>query len=92
MSDSKERKVSYPTLYFTCDTACDIPDKGTATIKFRKVEDAENTRDPKDPKYRYELEVQGIEIEGMDEGDDEEEAPIDMLKKGLRKALKKEEE
>lgn len=87
-SDCKEEpKVSYPTLYFTCDQKCDLPDQGTAVIKFRKVEDAENTRDKDDPKYRYELEVQGIEVRGMKDGD--QPSISEKLKDGLRKKMKK---
>jgi hypothetical protein len=92
VSVEKEPKVSYPSLYFTCDKEYDIPDTGTATIKFRKVEDSENVRDPKDPKYRYELEIQGIEIDGMDEGDDdgdEEGEAMPDFKGAIKKAMTK---
>lgn len=76
-----------PTFYFTTNTECKIPDEGTGTIKFRKIEDSENTRDPDSPRYRYELEVSSLDIDGMK---DSEEKPVDMLKAGLRKALGKE--
>lgn len=87
--DTADTKKNYPTLYFTCGQEYDIPDTGTATIKFRKVEDAENTRDPADPKYRYELEIQGIEIDGMDESDMSESGEPDEadVKGGIKNAM-----
>lgn len=84
-------KLHYPTLYFTCGEEIKLPDQGSAMIKFRKVECSENTRDPESPKYRYELEVHGIEVKAG-KVEEDAEAPIDALKKGMRKALKKEEE
>lgn len=81
--------MSYPSLYFTCDKDYEIPDEGTATIKFRKVEDSENTRDPEDPKYRYELEVHSIEVEGMKEGGDDEADVKSAIKNGIKKMMKK---
>ena len=93
-TDKPDSKKSYPSLYFTCDKEYDIPDTGTATIKFRKIEDSENTRDPADPKYRYELEVQSIEVDGMDENDDDgdeaEEGDVgSAIKVGVRKMMAK---
>ena len=86
MGEDKPSKINYPTLYFTCDKECDLPEEGTAKIKFRKVEDVENTRDPENPKFRYELEVQGIEVDGM-----KEEMPDDGtdVKAGIKGAMKK---
>lgn len=84
---SAEEKMHYPTLYFTVDQKIKCPQEGTATIKFRKVESAENERDPEDPKYRYELEVQGIDMQGEVA---HEEKPEVTLKVNLRKALNKE--
>ena len=78
--------MSYPTLYFTSGQEIEFPEDGTATIKFRKVECSENMRDPKDPKYRYELEVQGIDIKGMkveNDGEDMSEDD-DMGKKAIK--------
>ncbi len=89
MSSDGDKKINYPTLYFTVDERMKFPGEGTALIKFRKVESAENERDPEDPKFRYELEVQGIEMVAAEKS---EEKPEDMLKKNLRKALNKEDE
>jgi hypothetical protein len=83
MDDSEDSKTSYPSLYFTCDEECDIPDEGTAVITFRKVEDAENTRDPEDPKYRYELEVQSIDVKNSG-GKDASPDVAAALKKAIR--------
>lgn len=81
-SEEKKDKKYYPTLYFSHDEKIDLPEEGSAVIHFRKVESAENTRDPDDPKYRCELEVHSIETKGGDEG------KVTSLKDGLRKALK----
>lgn len=90
-ASSSDKKMSYPTLYFTCDKECEFPEEGTAKIKFRKVEDVENTRDPEKPTYRYELEVHGIEVDGMKEMDDgEDEADVKTgIKEGMKKMMKK---
>lgn len=83
-SKAPDTKRSYPSLYFTYDKECDLPDEGMATIKFRKIEDSENTRDPSDPKYRYELEVQGIDVKGMKTADE----PDTDFSGGFKKAIK----
>lgn len=86
------KKISYPSLYFTCDKECDLPDEGTATIKFRKIEDSENTRDPADPKYRYELEVQSIDVDGMKENDADEDDAKPDFKGAIKKVMAKKTE
>ncbi len=85
---STESKVHYPSLYFTHDEPVNLPDEGTAVIKFRKIESSENTRDPDDPKYRCEIEVQSIDVKG---GSDKGLAVNvgDALKDAMRKKLKK---
>lgn len=83
-SESKE-KVHYPSLYFTHDEPVEVPDEGTAVIKFRKIESSENTRDPDDPKYRCEIEVHAIEFKGGDKG---MVSMADSLKDALRKKMK----
>ena len=75
---------SYPTFYFTAPCDCEMPDVGTAKIKFRKVEDAENTRNPGEPQYRYELEVHGIEV--ISGGEDDMDVG-DSLKRAMRKKM-----
>lgn len=89
MSTDSESKVHYPNLYFTTDTEIEFPDDGTAVIKFRKVECSENMRDPKDPKYRYELEVQGIDIKGAEV---EEEDMGKKAMKGIKMMMDKKKE
>jgi len=81
--------MSYPSLYFTCDKEYEIPEEGTATIKFRKVEDSENTRNPEDPKYRYELEVHGIDIVGLKTEKEDDGADVKTgIKEGIKKLVK----
>lgn len=79
-------KVHYPSLYFTHDKPVELPEEGTATITFRKIESSENTRDPDDPKYRCEIEVHSIEVKG-----DGRKGMVnvgDALKNAMRKKLK----
>lgn len=86
MEATSEPKKSYPCFYFTCDEKIDLPD---GEFKFmavgRKVDTGENTRDPDDPRYRYEIEVQGfkpmggVNKEGTDMGE--------KFKKGLMKGM-----
>lgn len=85
--DDSEEKVSYPSLYFTHDKPVDLPDEGTAVIKFRKIESSENTRDPEDPKYRCEIEVHSIEVKGG--GEKGMVSVEDALKNAMRKKMKK---
>ncbi len=63
-------KKSYPCFYFTCDEKIDLPD---GLFKFmamgRKVDSGENVRDPEDPRYRYEIEVQGFKTVKTESGD-----------------------
>lgn len=66
-SGDSKAKMIYPSLYFTHDKPVDLPDEGTAVIKFRKIESSENTRDPDSPKYRCEIEVHSIEPKGGSE-------------------------
>ena len=86
-SSSDEKKVHYPTLYFPSPTELDIPEEGEAVISFRRVEQAENTRNPDDPKYRYELEVKSIEVK-----DGERINVGERIKGALRKRLEVEVE
>lgn len=89
-----EPKITYPTFYFSCAEKCELPENGTATIKFRKVEDAENTRDPDDPRYRYELEVHGIEVTGEDEPEEKKskkEDPVESLSSAMKDLGRKKE-
>lgn len=80
-------KTHYPSLYFTHDEPVDIPEEGTAVIRFRKIESSENTRDPDDPKYRCEIEVHSIEVKG---GSDKGMVSVaDSLKDAMRKKMKK---
>lgn len=83
MEDGERGRKHYPTLCISCDDEIDIPESGTAVIKFRKVEDTENTRDPEDPKYRYELEVQGIDIKDGEDVSLEMKDPADELEKAM---------
>lgn len=93
---SPEDNCPCPTFYFTSDKEYAIPDEGTATIKFRKVKDSEDTKDPEDPQYNYELEVSSIDIAGMKDGnielDSEANSETDVgmaLKKGVRAMMAK---
>lgn len=82
-----EGKTHYPSLYFTHDEPVNLPDEGTAVIKFRKIESSENTRDPDDPKYRCEIEVHSIDVKGGDKGLSVNVG--DVLKDAMRKSMKK---
>jgi hypothetical protein len=65
MTASESPKKSYPCFYFTCDEKIDLPDGDfTFTAKGRKIESSENTRDPEEPRYRYEIEVHGFKPMG----------------------------
>jgi hypothetical protein len=88
MSEGSEGKVHYPSLYFTGDKKMDIPDEGTAVITFRKIDSGENTRDPDDPKYRCEIEVQSIEVKGGSKSEDMV-SMASALKEAMRKKMKK---
>lgn len=57
-SDSK--KPSYPSLYINSKEELDLPEEGTVLIKFRKTRETEDTKDPANPSYSCELEVQSI--------------------------------
>lgn len=84
---ASDSKVNYPSLYFTHDEPLDLPEEGTAVITFRKIESSENTRDPEDPKYRCELEVQSIDVKGSK--DNNMVSMGDALKQAMRKKMKK---
>lgn len=86
-SESKE-KVHYPSLYFTHDKPVELPEEGTAVITFRKIESSENTRDPDDPKYRCELEVHSIEIQGGKKKEERMVSVGDAFKKAVRSKMK----
>lgn len=86
MNDSGKDRVHYPSLYFTHDEPVNLPEEGTAVIKFRKIESSENTRDPEDPKYRCEIEVHSIDVKGVDKG---MVNVGDALKNAMRKSMKK---
>ncbi len=69
----------------------DIPDEGTALITFRKIDSGENTRDPEDPKYRCEIEVQSIEVKSS-KPIDEQPMGVNVgavLKDAMRKKMGK---
>ena len=86
--EEKKGKMHYPTLYFTHSEKIDLPEEGEAVIKFRKVESAENTRDPDDPKYRCELEIHSLETKGGAKKSDGMVSMGDALKQAMRKKLK----
>jgi hypothetical protein len=87
MPAETDEKVHYPTLYFSGNEKMDIPDEGTAVITFRKVDSGENTRDPDEPMYRCEIEVQSLEVkDGPKKG---MVSMADAFKKGLDKSMKK---
>lgn len=81
-------KKSYPCFTFTCDEEIDLPDgEFTFMAKGRRVEVSANTRDPADPRYRYEIEVQGFKPMGAVKKD-----ATDMgenFKKGLMAGMEK---
>lgn len=84
--DDGDNKVYYPSLYFSGDTKMDIPDEGTALITFRKIDSGENTRDPEDPKYRCEIEVQSIDVKSSKAADE----PMGVnVGKALKDAMRK---
>jgi hypothetical protein len=87
VSEKSEDKMHYPSLYFTHDEPVDLPDEGTAVITFRKIESSENVRDPKDPKYRCEIEVHSIDVKGS--SDKGMVSVADALKGAMRKKMKK---
>lgn len=85
-SPPSESKKSYPCFYFTCDEKIDLPkDEFTFMAKGRKVEDSENSRDPENPRYRYEIEVHGFKPVG---GDKEPASVSETLKKNIREKMK----
>jgi len=85
---SSDAKMSYPSLYFTHDEPVDLPDEGTAVIKFRKVESSENTRDPDDPKYRCEIEVHSIDVAESRKKEDGMVSVSDAFRKAAMKKMK----
>lgn len=61
----KPPEKSYPTFSFTCDEGIDLPDgEFMFSAKGRKVDVSANTRDPKNPRHRYEIEVHGFKPMG----------------------------
>lgn len=87
-SPKGESKMHYPSLYFTHDEPVDLPDEGTAVITFRKIESSENVRDPEDPKYRCEIEVHTIEVNGGKKSEEGMASMADALKVAMRKKMK----
>ncbi len=85
-SVSPEPKKSYPCFYFTCDEKIDLPEGDfTFMAKGRKVDSGENTRDPEDPRYRYEIEVQGFKPMGKSEGDEPKFSMGEKVKSAMAK-------
>lgn len=88
--DEGAKKTYYPSLYFSGDTKMDIPEEGTALITFRKIDSGENTRDPEDPKYRCEIEVQSIEVKSSKAADEPMGVNVGkVLKDAMRKKMGK---
>ena len=84
-SDSK--KPSYPSLYINSKEELDLPEEGTVLIKFRKTRETEDTKDPANPSYSCELEVQAIgEPVAAEKG---MVSVADALKNAMRKKLGK---
>ncbi len=87
-------KKSYPSFCFTCDEEIALPDgEFTFTAKGRKIDVGANTRDPEDPRYRYEIEVQGFKPMGGVKGavKDMGETFKDRLNKGMAAKMDDEE-
>lgn len=79
---------SYPTFYFTCSEPIDLPDgEFTFSAKGRKVDASENTRDPDDPRYRYEIEVHGFKAMGGGSKKDSSTDVASSLKAGMKKMM-----
>ena len=73
--------LSYPTFYFSSPNKLSLRDGDfSITLKGRKVEAAENTRDEDDPKFRYEIEVHAIS---------DAEAAAEDIGSSMRAAAKK---
>lgn len=84
---SDSPKKSYPCFCFTCDEEIELPDgEFTFSAKGRKVEDSENTRDEKNPRYRYEIEVHGFKPMGGSKKDGMV-SMADAFKAGLNKKM-----
>lgn len=88
MMASPGPKKTYPCFSFSCDEEIDLPDGDfTFMAKGRKVLDTEETRDPEDPRYRYEIEVQGFKPMGGATKDSPDLSA--KLKDGMRKSMGK---
>lgn len=84
---SDGQKKTYPCFYFTCDEKIDLPDGDfTFMAKGRRIEASENTRDPEDPRYRYEIEVHGFKPMGGKKAESEDMGA--MFRRNLDKKMK----
>ncbi len=95
VSPATSPKKSYPSFCFTCDEEIALPDgEFTFTAKGRKIDVGANTRDPEEPRYRYEIEVQGFKPMGGVKGavKDMGETFKDRLKKGMAEKMSEEGE
>ena len=89
-SSEVKDKMVHPSLHFNHSEEIKMPKAGHAVIKFRRVRTEKDESDENDPKYSHEIEVHGIEFKDAPDDNDGDEMPMDQLKSGLRKALKKE--
>jgi hypothetical protein len=83
--DSKEPKVHYPSLYLSDrPELANLPDEGTATIKFKVVSRSVNERDG-EKTVSTELEIHSITADTESKANGEDES-LDEIEKGLREA------
>jgi hypothetical protein len=81
-------KKSYPCFTFTCDEEIDLPDgEFTFTAKGRKVSHNEDTRDPEEPRHRYEIEVQGFKPQGGAKKSEGMTSMADAFKRGMDRKM-----
>ncbi len=87
-SSPSPAKKSYPCFYFTCDEHIELPDGDfTFMAKGRQIKHSEDTRDPDEPRFTYEIEVQGFKPMGGAKKDGPDLSS--KLKEGMRKSMAK---
>lgn len=88
LTQSSPPKKIYPNFSFSCDEPIDLPEGDfTFMAKGRKVLETGDKHDPKNPRHRYEIEVQGFKPMGAVKKSADMPSMSDAFRKGLNKSM-----
>lgn len=87
--EGEEPKKNYPCLCIRSDEELDIAKSGTMLVKYRRVERTEEEREEGEPKFRYELEVEGVSPVESEEEVEITKDPTESLEDAFKVARKK---